>query len=63
MEAGWLQKHFHQLSWWSYKDHNKEDEAFYEGLVNVPSVNATIPYPQHKNYEDFDVDHAFFYTS
>ena len=43
-------------------DHNEEDEAFYEGLVNVPSINATIPYLQPKNYE-FDVDHAFVYTS
>ena len=43
-------------------DHNEEDEAFYEGFVNVPSVNTTIPYPQPENYE-FDVDHASVYIS
>ena len=62
MEASWVQMPFHQFSWWSYKDHNEEDEAFYEGLVNVPSINATIPYPQPKNYEEFVVDHASVYT-
>ena len=63
MEASWVQMHFHQLSWWSYRDHNEEDKAFYEGLINIPSVNATIPYLQPENYEEFNVDHASVYTS
>ena len=41
----------------------EEDKSFYEGLVNVPSLNATIPYLQPENYEEFDVDHASIYTS